>query len=58
MTRLGMLRVWAPMLVVAMMNASCGTSSTDTVAPTVGDAPTTTTQAAKCFCKLRSARRG
>lgn len=43
MTRLGMLRIWAPMLVVAMMNASCGTSSTDTVAPTVGDAPTTTT---------------
>ncbi len=43
MTRLLTLRIWTPMLVLAMLAASCGTESTDTSSPTATEAPATTT---------------
>ena len=46
MTRLLTLRIWTPMLVLAMLAASCGTESTDTSSPTATEAPATTTTVA------------
>jgi len=46
MTRLLMMRICTPVIVVALLAASCGIESSDTTAPAATEAPVTTTTAA------------